>query len=78
MKVGTVIKAFDFPGHDDCYMIGKVISIEGDYITCDTWEIVFEGEKNIVKGSTHRFRTVKQGCMMFDSKFQRVVELSQG
>jgi hypothetical protein len=76
MKVGSVIKAFDFPGIDNCYMVGKVVVVEGDYLTCDTWEIVFEGESTIVKGSTHRFRTVKQGCMIFDSKFQRVVELS--
>lgn len=76
MKVGSVIKSFDFPGITDCYMVGQVVEIDGDYITCDTWEIVFEGEKDVVKGSTKRFRTVKQGCMMFDSKFQRVVELA--
>lgn len=73
MKVGNIIKAYDFPGVTDCYMVGQVRELDGDYIVCDTHEIVFEGESSVVKGSTHRFRTVKQGCMMFDSKFERVV-----
>jgi hypothetical protein len=70
MKVGSIIKSFDFPGNLDCYFIGKVTKIEGDYIHCDTIKQVFDGEDE--PKPSPEFRTVKQGLMMFDTKFERV------
>lgn len=30
MKVGDIVKSFDFSGIDNCYMIGKVVGIQYD------------------------------------------------
>jgi len=73
VKVGSIIKSFDFPGNLDCYFIGKVTKVEGDYIHCDTIKQVFDGEEDTDPHPT--FCTVKQGLMMFDAKFERVVVL---
>lgn len=77
MNVGSVIKSFDFPGVTDCYMVGRVVDVIDDFILCDTMEYVFEGESLPIKETKRQFRTVKQGCMMFDSRFQRIVVLEQ-
>lgn len=77
MKVGSVIKSFDFHGLTDCYMVGRVVDVIDDFILCDTMEIVFEGESLPIKETKRQFRTVKQGCMMRDDDFQRIVVLEQ-
>jgi hypothetical protein len=73
MKVGSIIKSFDFAGNDTCYFIGKVTKVEGDYIHCDTIKQVFGGADQPRPHPT--FRTVKQGLMMFDANFERILVL---
>lgn len=76
MKVGTVIKAFDFPGTESCYFIGKVIEIKGGMITATIVRQVFEDEDvthEYEPGDT--FRTPVQGSSFMDSKYQRIVVL---
>ena len=75
MQVGTLIKSFDFPGSTDCYMIGSITAIDGDFIFCDTIKQVFDGKPCEMEEFNKTFRTVKQGCSFGDQKFQRIVVL---
>ena len=77
MQVGSIIKSYDFHGLTDCYMVGRVVDVIDDFILCDTMEIVFEGESLPIKESKRKFRTVKQGLMMRDEEFQRIVVMGQ-
>lgn len=74
MQVGSIIKSFDFPGNTDCYMIGEVVDFEegGDVIVAKMIKVVFDGETKQI-GYVDLFRTPKQGTMMFDKTFERVV-----
>src|SRR5688572_9278816 len=43
IKVGALVKSFDFPGRKDCYIVGSVVgfkNIEG----CPRYEIICSGE----------------------------------
>ena len=75
MQIGTVIKSFDFPGNLNCYMVGTVTAVEGDFITCDTIRQVFDGKAVPLETFNKEFRTVVQGKSFMDdmSKFERVV-----
>jgi hypothetical protein len=75
MQVGTIIKSYDFPGNLNCYIVGTVTKIEGDFITCDTIKQVFDGKALLMETFNNTFRTVKQGCAFMDSTFQRIVEI---
>ena len=76
MQIGTIIKSFDFPGNLNCYMVGTVTKVEGDFITCDTIKQVFDGKALPNEQFNKEFRTVAQGSGMFDATFQRIVELA--
>ena len=75
MQVGTVIKSFDFPGNLNCYMVGTVTELDGDFITCATIRQVFDGKAVQLEEFNKQFRTVAQGKNFMDdmSKFERVV-----
>ena len=75
MQIGTVIKSFDFPCNLNCYMVGTVTAVEGDFITCDTIRQVFDGKALPLETFNKEFRTVAQGKSFMDdmSKFERVV-----
>jgi hypothetical protein len=75
MQVGTIIKSFDFPGNLNCYIVGTITNIEGDFITCTTIKQVFDGKALPMEEFNQTFRTVKQGCAFMDEKFQRIVEI---
>lgn len=47
MEIGTLIRAFDFPSTDSCYMEGRVVDIdtERNLLTVRTTDKVFGGEK---------------------------------
>lgn len=30
MQIGSIVKSLDFNGIEDCYMVGKVVAIQGD------------------------------------------------
>lgn len=73
MQVGSIIKSYDFPGNLNCYMVGTVTEIDGDFISCDTIKQVFDGKALKLDDFNKTFRTVKQGCSFMDEKFKRVV-----
>ena len=75
MQVGTLIKSFDFPGNLNCYMIGTVTKVVGDFITCVTIRQVFDGKALPLEEFNKEFSTVMQGSGMFDNKFERVIIL---
>lgn len=73
MKYGSIVKAYDFPGSTDCYMIGKVVNTDNDFIYCTMIKEVFDGKMTMDPNDS--FRTPKQGLAFGDDKFQRVVVL---
>ncbi len=76
VQVGSIIKSFDFPGNLNCYMVGKVTDVDGDFISCDTIKQVFSGIAEEITEFNKTFRTVAQGAGMFDDKFERVVVIA--
>ena len=66
INTGDTIKSFDFPNHDDCYMIGTVTKIDGEIIICKTLEIVFQGKHKPITEMNDEFRTLELGLGMFD------------
>ena len=73
--VGSIVKCYDFPGRDDCFIVGQVVS-ENDYsIMCNILKVVSQGETKVVHFND-TFTTAKQGEGMFDDNFQRVVVLA--
>lgn len=75
MQVGTLIRSYDFPGNLTCYMVGEVTKLSGIEITCRTIKQVFDGKAQELDQFNETFRTVTQGAQLFDSSFQRIVEL---
>ena len=75
MKIGTIIKSFDFPGNLHCYMIGEVTALSGVEITCKTIRQVFDGKAQPLDDFNSTFRTVAQGEGMLDRNFQRILEI---
>ena len=76
MKVGSIVKSYDFPGVDTCYMIGKVVGVyerDGTF-RAKFIKRVWEGAED-KKFKTDYFTAPLQGNMFMDDKFQRVVEL---
>lgn len=77
MQAGTIIKSLEFNGVEDCYMIGRVVDTLDDFILCETIKIVFNGQELPIKEYNQRFRTVKQGRMIFDNpKSPRITVLN--
>ena len=76
MNVGTIIKAYDFPGNDTCYFVGSVVEIKNGMITARIIKQVFDGKDVSSKYNPEdTFRTPIQGSSFMDDKFQRVVEI---
>lgn len=75
IKVGDIIKSYDFPGVLDCYKIGRVVDIIDVYILCDTLDEVFDGVTTKVP-MPRQFRTVKQGEWFGDDKFNRILKVA--
>lgn len=75
MQVGTIIKSYDFPGNLNCYIVGTVTDISGDFITCNTIKQVSDGRALLLEPFNNTFRTVAQGCAFMDHTFQRIVEI---
>jgi hypothetical protein len=77
IKVGDVIKAKDFPGNEECYMVGIVTSIDEEFVNAKTIEIVFDGKvEEIEAGINDNFSTVVPGKSftdrIFSKKFERI------
>jgi hypothetical protein len=73
VRIGDVIKSYDFPNMLDCYIIGQVVNVEKNYITAKVIKAVSESKEYDLQSAT--FKTPVQGSGMFDDKFERVVVL---
>jgi hypothetical protein len=68
MKVGDIVKSFDFNGIDNCYMIGRVVSISdlyGDF-RAEFIKRVFDGVED-KKFKTDFFSAPVQGNAFMDN-----------
>lgn len=73
MKIGDIVKSYDFPGNTDCYMVGQVVGIHGDEtFRAKFLKRVWLGETD-KKFKTDYFTAPMQGNAFMDEKFQRVV-----
>jgi hypothetical protein len=76
VQVGSIIKSYDFPGTFNCYMVGKVTAVDGDFISCDKIKQVFDGKQEEINEFNNIFRTLAQGTGAYDDKFERVVVIA--
>jgi hypothetical protein len=73
LKVGDIVKSYDFPGNTECYMVGKVVGIHGD----DSFRAQFV--KRVWLNETDRkfktdyFTAPLPGNYFGDDRFKRVV-----
>ena len=72
IKVGDIIKSYDFPRMTDYYAVGQVTGICGEYIYFTCIEKVWDGEKVNPSEYNANMRTVAMGCLMSDDNFQRL------
>ena len=74
VKVGDIVKSYDFNGNDRCYMIGKVVGLHGDEsFRAEFIKRVFAGVED-KKFKTDYFTAPLQGESFLDTPdFQRVV-----
>ena len=72
-QIGDIIKAYDFPGNETCYMIGRVVNVDTDMIYCATVKEVFDGQRAMAPDDS--FQCPRQGLAFGDDAFQRVVIL---
>lgn len=68
VKMGDVVKSLDFPGTNDCYMIGKVVAIFDDMYNCKAIVQVWEGKAEIVS-NVYDFAVPCEGHHFLDEKF---------
>lgn len=59
-SIGDVVKSYDFRGNEECYVVGKVVSLDRNYITLDVCIEVWQGrildvEKRIVNTAIEIF-----------------------
>ena len=65
-EVGDVIRALDFAGQYDCYMIGVVTEVQNEVIKCRGISRVWDGKS---EKFDQPFSTVQEGAMMFDARY---------
>lgn len=68
LKVGDIVKSYDFNGIDSCYMVGKVVSVSeqfGDF-RAEFIKRVFDNKEDR-KFKTDYFTAPLQGEGMFDN-----------
>lgn len=70
MKIGSIVKALDFPGTSDHYMVGKVVSISemDSTILCEVIKVVVSGQVRKAK-TPDFFVTPLQGFHFLDASF---------
>lgn len=73
LKIGNVIKSYDFVNNSTCFYVGKVREIRDGMAVCDcigqTWD------NQVVSGFPPEFRTPLPGNFMMDDmypNFQRI------
>ena len=72
IKIGDIIKSYDFAYNTECFSIGHVTDIIDHMIFFTCIKQVWEGE--VVNPSEYNplMRTPIMGCLMTDEKFQRL------
>jgi hypothetical protein len=70
MKIGSIVKALDFPGTTGHYMVGKVVSISDmeSTIRCEVIKVVVSGQVKKTKNPDF-FVTPLQGFHFLDASF---------
>jgi hypothetical protein len=74
MKVGDLVKSFDFVGDYSCYMLGLVeeISLANGTVTCHLVGRIFQDE--VVETKMDKFTAPLNGQFMFDrADFPRIL-----
>lgn len=72
-KVGDLIRALDFPGNSEHYMVGMVTEVNGDILTVCGIAKVWGGQSERYKGE---FTTPQNGAHFMDKRFPgRIVVL---
>ena len=77
MKIGDIVKSYDFPGNTECYMVGQVVGVfkfDGTF-RAKFIKRVWLGE-NDKKFKTDYFTAPLQGKAFMDEKFQRIVVIA--
>lgn len=79
LKVGHIVIAYDFAprqGCPDCFIIGKVTDIDGQFFVADTllriWNGKVDNHDTPESHIKHSFRALCQGEMGFDKEYERV------
>ena len=73
MKIGDLVKSYDFPGNTECYMIGKVVGIRFDgSFRAQFIKRVWLGQED-KKFKTDYFTAPVQGNAFMDDVFERIV-----
>lgn len=73
MKVGDIIKSYDFHFNTKSYVVGVVTSLDSYFVQFDCIKQVWENE--MVEINEVKMQTALPGMMMLDEKFERVVVL---
>ena len=70
MKIGSIVKALDFPGIPEHYMVGKVVSISkmDSTIRCEVLKVVERGQIKKAKNPDF-FVTPLEGFHFLDASF---------
>lgn len=67
IMIGDIVKSLDFNGIDNCYMVGKVIAVQGDgAFRAKFIKRVWQGSEDR-KFKTDYFTAPLQGNHMFDN-----------
>lgn len=72
VRVGDVIRSLDFPGCFDCYMIGLVVDVDQETISCRGISRVWEGRS---ERFDEKFTTVQPGAHFMDRNFPGRIEI---
>lgn len=72
IKIGDIIKSYDFAYNTRSYSIGQVTEIVDEYIFFTCIKQVWENEMVDPKEYDPSMRTVAMGCLMSDERFARI------
>lgn len=67
LRIGNVIKSYDFVNDVSCYMVGRVREIKDGMAVCDTISQTFSGEETT--DFAWEFRTPLPGNFMMDEMY---------
>jgi hypothetical protein len=73
LKTGDLIKSYDFGKEvrSDCYMVGRVRSVNNNVISCDYVKGFF-ADKVVIPEQNELFSTLIQGASLMDDTWTRI------